>query len=132
MIPTISSSLPGNQNFTTIKNDASNSHFLLPTSNVCRPIRRREQAKRIQNYSRSRCADFQRVNYFFDRPFLFIKKQTNILAPHPGRFYLQTRTDMNTESNVQEYCRYRDANHQMSMKVGLFSYRLNDRICSIF
>jgi hypothetical protein len=116
MVTTISSSLSGGGNFTIIRNDvSSNSHSFSLSKNVCR--QRQHQPEKIQNYFPFRCATYQRVNNFFDTSSLFIKKQTNILAPNPGRFYLQQKTDMKNQTNIQEYCRYRDAQHHSSTKV---------------
>jgi len=109
------SSSPGNNNFTIIRSNANNSYIFLPTSNVCVPTC--QQPEKLQNYSRFRCGTYQRVNNFFYTPFLFIKKQTNILAPHPGRFYDQYKSNMTNEPNVQQYSRYRDSQYQTSLKV---------------
>jgi hypothetical protein len=109
------SSSPGNNNFTIIRSNANNSYIFSPTNNVCVPTY--QQPEKIQHYSQFRCATYQRVNNFFHTPFLFIKKQTNILATHPGRFYSQHKSNMNNESNTQQYRRYRDSQYQTSMKV---------------
>jgi len=107
MVTKIFSSLPGKEDFTKIRNDVnSNSRSVSPTNNACSS---RQQPEKIQNYSPFRCATDQRRNNFFDRPFLFIKKQTNILPTHPDRFYSQKKTKMTNQSNIQEYCRYRNA-----------------------
>jgi hypothetical protein len=111
----IFSSPSENQNFILVGNNASNSYIFSPTNNICVPSY--QQPEKIQNYFQFRCATYQRVNKFFHTPFLFIKKQTNILAPHPGRFYFQQKTNMTNESNTQEYCRYRDAQYQTSTRV---------------
>lgn len=115
MVTRIFSSLPGKENFTIIKADvSSNSHTISPTTNVCFLL---HSTRKTQNYSQFRCATYQRVNNFFSSSFIFIKKQTNLLAAHPARFYIKQRKDMNQESNMQEYSRYRDAQHQTSVKV---------------
>lgn len=115
MVTRVSSSLPGKENFTIIKADvSSNSHSFLPTNNICFLL---HPTRKIQNYSQFRCATYQPVNNFFYTPFLFIKKQTNILATYPGRFYIQEKTDMTQQLNMQEYSRYRTARCQTPVKV---------------
>jgi len=117
MVTSVISSLPGKKNFTIRKNDGSNdSHFLSPTNNICLSLPH-HQPKKIQKYSQFRCAEYQRVNNFFDTQFLLVKIQPNILTTHPGIFYLQQKTKMNNQSNTQEYCRYRDAQSRIPTKV---------------
>ena len=84
-------------------------------NNICIPSH--HQLKKIQNYFQFRSAAYHRVNDFSNTPFVFIKKQTNIRASHPGSFYSQQKTNMNSGSNVQEYCRYRDAQFHSPIKV---------------
>jgi hypothetical protein len=116
MVTAIFSSLPGKRNFTIEKGDvSSNSHSFSLRNNIC--VSYHQQRKKIQDYSRFRCADSERINNSSSTSFLFIKKQTNILAQHPGRFYIQQKTDMNKQSNIQEYCRYRDSQYHSPRKV---------------
>jgi ADP-ribose pyrophosphatase len=108
-------SLPGKEDFTIKRNDvSSSSHSVLPSNHI--GLLRQHQAKKIQNYVQFRSAATQRVNNFFQTAFIFIKKQTNIRVPHPGRFYVQEKSNMNNQTNTQEYCRYRHANYQTSNK----------------
>ncbi len=109
-------SLPGKEDFTIKRNDVCrSSRSVLLSNHVGLP--RQHQEKKTQNYLQHRSASTLRVNNFFQTAFLFIKKQTNIQVPHPGRFYVQEKDKMNNQTNRQEYCRYRSANHHTSHKV---------------
>lgn len=109
-------SLPGKEDFTIKRTDvSSSSRSVLLSNNI--GLSRQHQVKKTQNYVQFRSATTQRVNDFFQTAFLFIKKQTNIRVPHPGRFYVQAKSKMNNQTNTQEYFRYRSAHSQTSTKV---------------
>ena len=109
-------SLPGKEDFIIERNDVSSgSHSVLLSSRIGLP--QEQQAKKTQNYLPYRSAAIQRVNNSFQTASLFIKKQTSIRVPHPGRFYVQEKNSMNKQNNLQEYSLYRGANHQPANKV---------------
>ncbi|CAF3346898.1 unnamed protein product [Rotaria sp. Silwood2] len=118
MVTRIFSSLRENENLTVEKNDSNSLHYYSPYNNVYISCDR--QLKKIQNYFPYRSATSQRINDSDQTAFLFIKKQKKILNLHPGRFYVQQKTNMNGESRVQEYCRYRDAHNNGSINTTVF------------
>ena len=110
-------SSPGKEDFIVEKNHLTNSNArsTLPPNTTYLPSRC--QLEKIQNYSSFRCANYQRVNNFLQTASVFIKKPTHHQLFHPGKYYIQKRTIMNNQTNIQEYRRYRDAHCQGPARV---------------
>lgn len=110
-------SSPGKEDFIVEKNHLANSNArsTLPSNTTHLPSR--SQLEKTQNYSSFRCASYQRVNNFFQTASVFTKKQSHHQIFYPGKFYIQQRTNMNNQTNIQEYRRYRDAQHCGPAKV---------------
>lgn len=119
------SSSPGKEDFTAEKNHQltscndgdgnSNARSALLTSIIHLPSR--HQREKLQNYSSFRCADNQRVNNILQIASVFIKKQVTTQISYPGKFYIQNKRQMDHQTNIQEYRRYRDAQHHSPSKV---------------
>lgn len=114
MVPTTFSSSSENEKNTNAKN-LKNIFFCSLKKNLQVSYYQRPQEK--QNYFPFRSATYQRSQNYPRIEFISIIKQTNISSSYPSRFYLQKQEAMCSRSNVQEYCRYRDASSQGSAKV---------------
>ena len=114
-------SSPGREDFTVEKNhqlsgsNNSNACSALPTNIIHLPSR--HQREKTQNYSSFRRADDQQVNNVCQTASVFLKKTVLTQISYPGKFYIQKKVDMDQQTNVQEYRRYRDAQHHTATKV---------------
>lgn len=113
----------GKEDFIVEKNHLTNGNARSTSPANTTHLPSRCQLEKTQNYSSFRCANYQRVNKFLQTASVFIKKPTHHQLFHPGKFYIQKRTTMNNQMNIQEYRRYRDAQCQGPARVTHSDYQ---------
>ncbi|CAF3769194.1 unnamed protein product [Rotaria sordida] len=105
-----------NQKLTESENDTHKSQSI----NSCHSYVQQSPSKKIQNYFQHRSSEYQQVYNHSNNHYSFIDKRTNHLTSNSNQIFTQHKTNMNNESNIQEYCRYRNATQYSPTKVSNF------------